>query len=95
MPRSALSSALSRIDRALDSERMGALVILALLGLVAAGLIGWLIYHVRREALRRRQVTRVRAQVERSLTVDELRRRCGADSLPCYPGPSRKGASAA
>ena len=94
MPWSALSSALSRIDRATDSGRMGALVIFALLGLIAAGLVGWLIYHVRLEVLRRRQVTRVRAQVERSLTVDELRRRCDADSLPRYPGPSRKASAA-
>ena len=89
MPWSALSSALSRIDRATDSGRMGALVIFALLGLIAAGLVGWLIYHVRLEVLRRRQVTRVRAQVERSLTVDE---RAG-DAMPirCRAIPVRLG----
>lgn len=73
-------------------NRMGAFVILALLGFVAAGLVGWLIYHVWREVLRRRQVARVRARVEQGLTVAELRERCNADSLPRYPGG---GASAA
>lgn len=71
------------------------MLIVALLGLVALGVVVWLGIKVRRELLRRRRVARVRAQVEQNLTVDELRRRCAADSLPRYPGPSRKGASAA
>lgn len=70
-------------------------MILVLLGLVAAGLVGWLIYHVRREILRRRQVARVRAKIEQRPTVGELRKRCDADWMPRYPGAPRQGASAA
>lgn len=70
-------------------------LIVVMIGLVALGVVVWLGVKVRREQLRRRQVSRVRAQVERNLTVDELRRRCGADSMPRYPVPSQKGASAA
>lgn len=70
-------------------------LIVVMIGLVALGVVVWLGVKVRRELLRRRQVTRVRAQAERNLTVDELRRRCDADSLPRYPGSSRRGASAA
>jgi hypothetical protein len=34
---------------------------LAVMGVVAVGVVIWLVHHVRREVLRRRQVARVRA----------------------------------
>ncbi|GLZ29380.1 hypothetical protein Lesp02_15700 [Lentzea sp. NBRC 105346] len=66
----------------------GAFAILAVLGAVVVGIVCWLGYQVRREAIRRRQVTRVRAAVEPRPTVAELRERCGADTLPRYPTPT-------
>lgn len=68
-----------------------ALLILALLGIVAAGTVGWVAHHVRRELLRRRQVARVRAALAAPgrISVAELRARCGADGLKRYPTPGR------
>lgn len=64
-------------------------MILALLGTVAWGVVAWMVFHVHRETLRRRQVARVRAAVAGNLSVADLRERCGADEMPRYPTPSR------
>lgn len=69
-------------------EDMGAIGILVLLGAVVLGVVLWVAHHVRREAIRRRQVERVRAALEPQPTVAELRERCGADVLPRYPTPA-------
>lgn len=66
----------------------GAIAIVTLLGAVAVGVLCWLVHHIRREVLRRRQVVRVRATLAGRVSVAELRERCDADSLPRYPTPS-------
>ncbi|SES37479.1 hypothetical protein SAMN05216188_1444 [Lentzea xinjiangensis] len=63
------------------------LLILMALGAVVVGLVGWLGQHVGRQTQRRRQVDKVRAALAGRVTVDELRTRCGADSLPLLPTP--------
>jgi hypothetical protein len=72
-------------------DMSGAPAVLGLLGLVVLSVMAWCVLHVRREALRRRQVARVRAILEPRPTVAELRRRCGADGLPRYPSPTPTG----
>lgn len=62
--------------------------VIAILGTVAFGVIGWCGHHVRREHIRRRQVKRVRAAVEGRVSVAELRDRYAADTMPYYPAPS-------
>lgn len=62
--------------------------VIGVIGAVALGVVGWLAHHVRRELQRRRQVARVRAAVAGHVSVAELRKRCGADSLARYPTPS-------
>ncbi|MEO6085988.1 MAG: hypothetical protein ABIQ18_23045 [Umezawaea sp.] len=68
----------------------GVLVILVLMATVVVVLVAWLVHHVRRELLRRRQVARVRAALAAPgrVSVAELRARCGADTLRRYPTPS-------
>ncbi|WP_394613121.1 hypothetical protein JNUCC0626_24580 [Lentzea sp. JNUCC 0626] len=66
---------------------MGTLIIVCLLGVVALVTIVWVGHHVRLEQQRRRQVARVRVDLAGSVSVTELRQRCGADSLPLLPTP--------
>jgi hypothetical protein len=63
--------------------------VLAVIGAVPLGVVGWLAHHVRRELLRRRRIARVRGvlALNNRVTVAELRRRCDADNLPRYPTP--------
>jgi hypothetical protein len=70
--------------------------VLAVMGAVALGVVGWLVHHARCEFLRRRQVLRVRTAIAANgrVSVAELRRRCEADSLARYPTTTNCGRAA-
>jgi transposase InsO family protein len=55
--------------------------VLAVIGVVALGVVSWVAHHVLWEKLRRDHVARVRALPKPRVTVAEVRRRCRVDSL--------------
>ena len=64
---------------------LGQMSVLAVMGAVVVTVLVWLVFRVRREALRRRQVVNVRHRLDHRPTVAELRARCGAERLARYP----------
>jgi len=62
--------------------------LLIVIGMAVLGLLTWTGLRVRRGAIRRSQVARVRMALDGRVTVAELRARCGADELARYPSPA-------